>query len=175
MDGPREAMCTSVVVHRLTRMSTRKSPNKHKDTKSTKIVLVPRLCLGTRCPRGSASPESKELSLIQMTAGRACWAVRSQAEPGNEKTQRAQRKDLVSCLCALCVFVLILLVSKQRVDWPAVIAGDVVRPANGVADLCGGIDAQSAVDRWRRHRRHGPDCVPRSCRRHRWRHRPGRP
>ena len=36
-------------------------------------LLVPRLCLGTHCIRGSASK-----------AGRACKALRSEAEPGNE-------------------------------------------------------------------------------------------
>src|SRR6266545_4020572 len=46
--------------------------------------LVPRLCLGTQCTRGSASPARMQL------VGGACGAVRSQAEPGNEKLRRQE-------------------------------------------------------------------------------------
>src|SRR5262245_61101621 len=54
-------------------------------------TLVPRLCLGTHRPRGSASrrPAAGKvpfLAGVTPRAGRACKAARSQAEPGNEKT-----------------------------------------------------------------------------------------
>src|SRR5450755_379019 len=59
--------------------------------------LAPRLCLGADCPRGSAS------RIIQ-TGGRASRAVRSQAEPGNEKswvsrTQALPGSGLPARLC----------------------------------------------------------------------------
>src|SRR5262249_7732774 len=45
--------------------------------------LVPGLCPGTHCSRGSASnPDCTRLG--SKTAGRACHALRSRAEPGNE-------------------------------------------------------------------------------------------
>src|SRR5450631_3735237 len=50
--------------------------------------LAPRLCLGADCLRGSASR-------ITLTGGRASRAVRSQAEPGNERIIRAERGNQV--------------------------------------------------------------------------------
>src|SRR5438105_5397445 len=53
-----------------------------------KFVLVPKLCLGTHCPRSSASRLSKPLctlSLAEDCPPSGAWrAVRSQAELGNE-------------------------------------------------------------------------------------------
>ena len=47
--------------------------------------LVPRLCLGTHCSRGSASLVNvNDTRTLDDLAGRACKTVRSQAEPGNE-------------------------------------------------------------------------------------------
>src|SRR5688500_4809779 len=61
-------------------------------------LLVPRLCLGTHCLRGSASPPSPRAGIVSLcrwqrgwgygvgcwSRGRASQAARSQAEPGNE-------------------------------------------------------------------------------------------
>ena len=52
-------------------------------------TLVPRLCLGTHCSRGSASPfrysSHRSITVPNKRAVGACRAVRYQAEPGNEK------------------------------------------------------------------------------------------
>src|SRR5262245_31123281 len=57
--------------------------------------LVPRLCLGTHCLAGSACREVALTHRVQR--GRASRAVRSQAEPGNEKNEkRMDRSFFVS-------------------------------------------------------------------------------
>ena len=45
--------------------------------------LVPRLCLGTHCSRGSASLATRDNLLVE-SGRQSLPAVRSQAEPGNE-------------------------------------------------------------------------------------------
>ena len=62
------------------------------------IVLVPRLCLGMSCLRGSAS-----------AAGGAGIAVRYQAEPGNESEEPA-----ASALPFTCVIPLLRIATRSK-------------------------------------------------------------
>ena len=54
------------------------------------VLLVPRLCLGTHCTRGSASRQSamETRPLKAIPAGGACKAVGSKAEPRNSSIGR---------------------------------------------------------------------------------------
>src|SRR5439155_6875513 len=64
-----------------------------------------------------------------------------------KKHKERKKSNCSFCfLCALCVFCGETLL-KQSIDRPSAVACDAVRPANGVPDLCGRVDAKCPVDR----------------------------
>ena len=61
-------------------------------------VLVPRLCLGTHCLAGSACRSANQPCFVSnRTRGGASGAVRSQAEPGNERQLTTIWRSPASC------------------------------------------------------------------------------
>ena len=65
-------------------------------------VLVTRLCLGTHCLAGSACRSANQPCFVSnRTRGGASGAVRSQAEPGNERQVTTIWRSTASCLICL--------------------------------------------------------------------------
>ena len=67
--------------------------------------LVPGLCLGTHCHRGSASlRNASETRMLDDSAGRACKPVGSKAEPWSQSMAISEKCRIFKCFMFLFLF-----------------------------------------------------------------------